>query len=106
MREVLFRLQVRDWHFGPIKKRLEGVISGIVHLQRDSFPDDDTWGRFERLIQATTMLPNRTSGEGTIQATTSQMSDEQADEWLEEAFSIFIALEEAFGRLGMSSVNG
>jgi hypothetical protein len=39
-----------------LQQRLEGVVSGIDGLQ-DSFPSDETYERFEKLMTATKMLP-------------------------------------------------
>jgi hypothetical protein len=80
-----------------LQKRLAGVISGIDHLEQDSFPDDETWNRFEKLVNGTTMLPPK-GNEGTIQATTSQMTDDEAALWLKEAFDIFSNIAEVYGR--------
>lgn len=82
----------------PPQERLESVVSGVCHLDRDSFPDDETWKRFEKLIEGTTKLPARIEGEGTIRATTAQMTDDEAGEWLHEAIGIFSDIAEAYGR--------
>src|ERR1700722_14378307 len=34
------------WSAAPPQELLEGVVSGVCHLRRDSFPDDETWERF------------------------------------------------------------
>jgi len=47
----------------PPQKLLEGVVSGVCHLRRDSFPDDETWRRFEKLLNETTYL-SATGNEG------------------------------------------
>ena len=80
----------------PLPELLEGVVSGVCHLRRDSFPDDETWKRFERLMNETTCLPAK-GNEGTIQATTSQMTDDEAGRCLREAFEIFSKIAEAYG---------
>ena len=41
----------------PLQERLESVISAVVHLRREDFPDDETWKRFEKLMEATTRPP-------------------------------------------------
>ena len=76
--------------------RLEGVAYGVCHLQRDSFPDDKTWTRFQKLMEATSFRP-ATGTEGTIQASTPPMTAEQAGQWLREAFGIFSEIAEADG---------
>jgi hypothetical protein len=80
----------------PPQELLEGVVSGVCHLRRDSFPDDETWKRFEKLLNETTCLPGK-GHEGTIQATTSQMTDDEAGRCLREAFEIFSKIAEAYG---------
>lgn len=80
-----------------VQERLSNVISGVCHLERDSFPDDDTWQRFEALLAETTKRAAK-GDEGTIAATTSQMSEDEAAKWLHEALSIFTEIAEAYGR--------
>jgi hypothetical protein len=80
-----------------LQERLAGVMLGVINLQRDDFPDTATWERFRKLLTGTTMLPAK-GDEGTIQATTSQMTDDEARQWLREAFYIYTCIEEAFGR--------
>ncbi len=80
-----------------MQERLFGVVSGVCHLERDSFPDDATWERFEALLADNTKRAAR-GDEGTIEATTSQMSNEEAAKWLQEALSIFTDVAEAYGR--------
>jgi hypothetical protein len=72
-------------------------MKSICGLERDSFPDGETWNRFERLITATTGLPARNRSEGTIEATTSQMTDDEAGHWLQEAFGICNDITVAYG---------
>jgi hypothetical protein len=54
-----------------LQQRLQVVVSGIDGLRRDSFPSDETYERFEKLMTATKMLPAR-GNEGRLAATTSQ----------------------------------
>jgi hypothetical protein len=75
---------------------LEGVAYGIRYLQRDSFPDDKTWARFQKLMEATSFCPAR-DVEGAIHASTSQMTAEQAGQWLREAFDVYSEIAEAHG---------
>jgi hypothetical protein len=81
-----------------LQHRLEGIVSGVYILERDNFPDDETWKRFEKLMKEATKLPARTEGEGTIRATTSQMTDDEAGHWLQEAFEIFSEIAQAYGK--------
>jgi hypothetical protein len=72
-----------------LQDRLASAISKVEGLSADSFPSDgDSWVRYKGLIEATTKLP-ALHKEGTIQATTSQMTDEEAARWLREAVGIF-----------------
>jgi hypothetical protein len=80
----------------PLQELLEGVMSGVRHLRRDSFPDDETWKRFEKLLNETTYL-SATGNEGAIRATMSQMTDDEAGRCLREAFEIFSKIAEAYG---------
>lgn len=80
-----------------LQERLASVISGVCHLQRDSFSSDETWEHFQSLMKATTKCPARFEGEGKIHATTSQMTDEEADQLLESSFDLFSNLAEANG---------
>ena len=79
------------------QKRLAGAVAyGIIHLRRENLPTDETWERVAKLIQATTCKPAK-GDEGTITATTSQMTDEEAGKWLREIMSILIEVAEAHG---------
>jgi hypothetical protein len=80
-----------------LQERLESVIEGVCHLQRDSFPNDGSWERFDSLMKETTKRASRAPHEGTIHATTSQMSNEEAGRFLESAFDLFNDLAEAYG---------
>jgi hypothetical protein len=80
-----------------LQERLESVIEGVCHLQRDSFPSDESWEHFDSLTKETTKCASRTPHEGTIHATTSQMSDEEAGRLLQSAFDLFSDLAEAYG---------
>jgi hypothetical protein len=80
-----------------LQERLESVIEGVCHLERDSFPSDESWEHFDSLMKETTKRASRTSQEDTIHATTSQMSDEEAGRLLESAFELFSDLAEANG---------
>ena len=50
----------------PPQELLEGVMSAVSHLRRDSFPDDETWRRFEKLLNETTYL-SATGNEGQME---------------------------------------
>src|SRR5215471_3857396 len=75
------------------------VVSGIDGLRRDRFPNDKTYERFEKLMTATKMLPAR-SNEGRLAATTSQMKESEAKQWLQEALELFSDVSQAYGKHG------
>jgi hypothetical protein len=77
-----------------LQKRLAEVARSLYRLERDSFPDSETWNRFEKLITAAT-AGNRS--EETIEATTFQMTDEEARHWLQETFGICNDIAVAYG---------
>jgi hypothetical protein len=82
----------------PLQERLAYVISEVHHLQSDSFPNAEIWVKFEELIWKTTHRSEENVGEGTIQATTSQMTDADAAEYLRKAFDIFSEFAELYGK--------
>jgi len=77
--------------------RLSYLISEVCHLQRDSFPDEQVWDEFLRLLDKTTKRGTGDKGAERID-TTSQMSEERAKECLQAAFDIFCHIAKAFGR--------
>jgi len=81
-----------------LHERLDSVISGVCHLQRDSFPDEHVWDEFRKLVNETTKRGTRHQGDGRIHATISQMSDKEAKECLQAAFDVFSHVAKAFGR--------
>ena len=81
-----------------LQTRLEYVVMIVYSLSsRDHFPSDEAWERFETLKRATTRLPARFEGEGTLHATTSQMTDAEAGTLLELCFDIFNEMAKAAG---------
>ncbi len=79
------------------QQRLQGVVVGIDGLRRDSFPSDETFERFGKLMTATKMLPAR-GNEGRLAATTSQMEESEARQWLQEAVALFSDVAQAYGQ--------
>ena len=69
-----------------LQERLGCLISGVSHLQRESFPDEHAWDEFRKLV-------NENSKRQT------QMSDNEAKERLQAAFDIFSQVAKAFGRI-------
>ncbi len=80
-----------------LQKRLQVVVKEIDGLRRDSFPRDETYERFEKLMMATKMLPAR-GNEGRLAATTSQMEESEARQWLQEALGLFSDVAQAYGK--------
>ena len=77
------------------RKRLAAIGWGVRHLKKDSFPDEKTWKRFENFMKGTTRFPAR-SIKSRIQATTSQMSNGETHQWLQEALGIFSELAQGY----------
>lgn len=80
-----------------LQTRLEYVVSNVFPLSRDHFPSDATWEDFQTLKKEATKRPARLEGEGTIHATTSQMTDEEAKRHLETCFDLFSTIAKAAG---------
>jgi hypothetical protein len=80
-----------------LQQRLQEVVSGIDGLRRDNFPSDETYARFEKLMTATKVLPAR-GNEGRLAATTSQMEESEAKQWLREALGLFSDVAQAYGK--------
>jgi hypothetical protein len=78
-------------------QRLQVVVSGIDGLRRDSFSSDKSYERFEKLMIATKMLPAR-GNEARLAATTSQMEESEAKQWLEEALGHSPTLLRHYGK--------
>ena len=81
-----------------LQERLDKLISDICHLQRDSFPDEQVWDEFRKLMNETTKRRSRHQEEGRIHATISLMSDEEARQYLRAAFDVFSHVARAYGR--------
>jgi ATP phosphoribosyltransferase regulatory subunit HisZ len=82
-----------------LQQRLASCVSQIHHLDRDSFPDDETWEQFNSLMEESTKRPARYEGEGTINSTTAQMTDEEAVKHLRKICDLFSGVARAYGRL-------
>ena len=80
------------------QKRLAAIVADdILVLRRENLPSDEAWSRVQKVRHAATCKPARGS-EGTIEATTSQMTDDEASEWLREIMSLFSEVAEEYGR--------
>jgi hypothetical protein len=81
-----------------LQQRVAGAMLFNVHLLKaDEFRDKELWKRVEKLIEATTCEPAKRN-EGTIVATTSKMTDEEASEWLREMMAVFSEVARGYGR--------
>jgi hypothetical protein len=84
---------------GTPQERLASAVSyNLSHLERENLPSDEAWENLQELITAATCKPAK-GDEGTIAATTSQMSDDEASEWLRKMLNIFSDVAEEYGRL-------
>lgn len=81
----------------PIQRRFCSVVADICDLARDSFPDDETWDRFQLLVSGNTKLTANGDLEAVATAT-AQIPEEQAATWLRYAFTLFSDLAYAYGR--------
>lgn len=90
----------------PQDRLANSYIFDIIHVRRDDVPSDDIWERIQKLSRAVTNGPARQAG-GSVKATTSEMSNEEAAKWLQEIVSIFNEIAEAYGSASSSTpVNG
>ena len=81
----------------PLQERVTAVVHRICDLKRDSLPDDETWDLFQSLLAEAAKHVTR-SDEGIIQATTAELSDDEAIKWFQGAVGLFGELAEAYGR--------
>lgn len=79
-----------------VQDRLAAVVSAVGHLEYDSFPDDETWHRFQSFLSENTMVVKRE--DGSAASRTSQMSDGEAARWLQTVFVLFSDIAAAYGR--------
>ncbi len=71
-------------------------VFDIIHVRQEDVPSQDIWERVQRLTRAVTSKPAK-HNEGTVKATTSEMSSDEAARWLQEIVSIFNEIAEAYG---------
>jgi len=79
-----------------VQDRLAAVVSAVGHLEHDSFPDDETWYRFQSFLAENTLMVTRSDGRAVSR--TSQMSDGEAAQWLQTLFVLFSDIAAAYGR--------
>lgn len=77
---------------GSLQQRLASLVWSVSDLRRQNFPDDETWIRFHKFVTATTGRPVA-AAKTSIKAVT-QMKDDEAKQWLQEALQIFSNLSE------------
>ena len=82
----------------PQKRLASAVSDNLNYLERENLSSDEAWENLQELIKAATHRPAK-GDEGTIAATTSQMSDQEASEWLGKMLDIFSDVAEEYGRL-------
>jgi hypothetical protein len=79
-----------------LQERLaHAFIYNLSPLEKDDLTAE-TWDRFQELRRAVTSKP-AVGDEGTINATTSAMTDEEAEKCLEEMVGIFSDIAQALG---------
>src|SRR2546429_511097 len=84
---------------GTPQKRLASAVSdNLIYVKRENLPSDEVWQNLQQLIKAATCKPVK-GDEGTIEATTSRMSNDEASQWLEKMLEIFSDVAEEYGRL-------
>ncbi len=80
----------------PQERLANSYVFDIIHVRREDVPSEEIWERIQKLTRAVTNKPAKQS-EGSVKATTSEMSSEEAAKWLQEIVSIFNEIAEAYG---------
>jgi hypothetical protein len=65
-------------------------------LDSDNFPDDQNWKEFKELLHETTKHP-ASGDEGSLEATVSRMTDEEAQNAFRSRWAIFSEIAQAYG---------
>ena len=87
----------------PSQDRLaNSYVFDIIHVRREDVPSKEIWERIQNLTRAVTSKPAKGS-EGSVKATTSAMSSDEAAKWLQEIVSIFNEIAEAYGSASNNS---
>ena len=89
----------------PQRRLANAYAFAIIKVAREDVPNAEIWQRIQKLTDAVTCKPAR-DDEGTVEATTSTMSAEEAAKWLEEIVSLFSEIAEAYGASGASPAGG
>ena len=75
------------------QERLRSAVSEVsLLLHGGHVPDEELRNRMEQLVATCTSKPSQ--GEGTVPATTSQMTDDEAGDLLQEVFDLFTRVAE------------
>jgi hypothetical protein len=77
-----------------LQQRLESAALSMYTLRREDFPHEDLWKRHRSIFDDLTWVQETREGEGTIQATTRQLMDHDAQEIARRIFSLFLSLRE------------
>jgi hypothetical protein len=80
----------------PQDRLADSYVFDIIHVRREDVPNDEVWERIQKLTRAVTSKPAE-QHEGSVKATTSEMSSAEAARWLQEIVSIFNEIAEAYG---------
>jgi hypothetical protein len=82
----------------PQKRLASAATYNLMYLLRENLPSDEAWEKLQNIIDATTSKPAE-GDEGTIEATISKMSDDDAAKWLRDTLDILSDVVEERGRL-------
>jgi hypothetical protein len=81
------------------QKRLASAVSfNLTYIRRENLPNEEAWEQVQKIRDAASSKPAE-GDEGTIEATTSQMSDDEAAKYLREILDVFSEVAEEIGRL-------
>lgn len=86
----------------PQDRLANSYVFDIIHVRREDVPSEEIWERIQKLTRAVTSMP-ATGAEGSVKATTSEMSSDEAAKWLQEIVSIFNEIAEAYGSASSNS---
>jgi hypothetical protein len=79
----------------PQKRLANAYIYHLIHIHEENVPPE-VWKQLTALTAAVTSTPP-VGTEGSVVASTSKMSDEEARKWLEKIASMFSDVAQAYG---------
>src|SRR5260370_18979308 len=85
----------------PQDRLANSYVFDIIQVRREDVPSEEIWERIQKLTRAITSMPAK-GAEGSVKATTSGMSSDEAAKWLQEIVSIFNEIAEAYGAASTS----